>query len=126
MNVGRLDCSWDLGPLDPLGGSKMGTSSAGILRYFFRGGREGLSRQDLQALTPLTETYRGVWGTSASALLRAEPLLDDAILQRMVGQDDHPALRAKQAYITVKTPLQLSQFVVDRNSERLKDPRKGL
>src|SRR5438874_1276219 len=64
--------------------------------------------------------------TNAVARLSREELLDDAVLERVEGDDGDPPARPKDPERGVERCPEIGELIVHRDPERLKNTRRGI
>src|SRR5581483_6525832 len=109
-----------------LGGSEPRRTGARIgvnlplIRLYRTAVKKPEARREGRAFGPRQMTR---WLCRRGAPAGEEPL-DDAVLERMEGDDDKPSARLQQALGGGKSASKLTKFVIEIDSERLEGPRR--
>ena len=111
---------------DALGGPQARTSSAwvggdlGVRRGQRRSGDEAKTRR------PAADADRQLGRADAALPLGVEEALDDAVLERVVPEDDEPAARPQEVNRGGQPVLECIKLLVDGDSECLEDTGRGV
>ena len=108
---------------EPLGGTKPRAPRARVRGDLVVRRRERRPGHEAETGRLPADAHGRLRRADAAATLRGEEPLDDAVLERVVGQDDDPSARTQQVHGGGEALLERVELLVDRDPQRLEDAR---
>src|SRR5450759_5889159 len=99
---------------------------AGIFAELGERRTNGLARDEGHDAAPRAHAHRERGRAGAARRVALEGVLDDAILEGVIGEDREPRAEREARNRVVEEALELDELAVRRDAQRLKNPGRGV